>query len=718
MAEETRIKRGRLSERVRRADALEEAKRAELEIYRHVVGRLGEFEELQGFYSGIPLEEVRKQLTVQHAEALEAVESDRATFQEAVAEWFEAKWRVRQVAQGALVVFFAFVVGGLFLLTLLDATALLPRQPANFLLGLIGAMFASSINGRGSRLVDALRTRRYARRDLYAAESLLERAIREVALPSQLRQIGRGAAAGGTLREPAVEAEPRAKPPLPDSVLAPIDPRHLVELSGSPQQLSTAGRKRLKSLVDVLGSASLGIAGPRGVGKTSLLEWFFDHQFNEFGHLSVRVPAPVRYEPRDFVLSAFAQVCETVLGAQESSGFPTRSRPFASITAFVLGTAALVAGIALLATDMSLGGSDRDQAGVGLIAFGFFLLFLRLLPSAREGIAFHKLSRSVIRDKENPEEIASQLLTEISFQLTFATGYSGKLTTGPGELATETSYSLASRQESFPDVVARFRAFLEAVARQRNKLYIGIDELDKMEVDAAVRFLDDIKGLFGIPNCFFLVCISEDALGQFERRGLPIRDAFDSAFDEVIRIEPLQAGESIALLNKRTEMDDGLAAVCHILAGGLPRDVIRYARRLAVLSRSPITIEAAVTELLHQDLRERTRGMKLATEDEAAATDEGLRELDSSKQPIDADRLTEIAASLPDSLAPLSCLTLFSATILQLTALDRGQLSTVLRDADRLAAIRLDIPENPAHAWTACLELRERHGLPDVAVAA
>jgi hypothetical protein len=37
-----------------------------------------------------------------------------------------------------------------------------------------------------------------------------------------------------------------------------------------------------------------------------------------------------------------------------------------------------------------------------------------------------------------------------------------------------------------------------------------------------------------------------------------------------IRIEPLQARKSIALLNKRTEMADGLAAVCHILAGGLP----------------------------------------------------------------------------------------------------------------------------------------------------
>jgi hypothetical protein len=66
-----------------------------------------------------------------------------------------------------------------------------------------------------------------------------------------------------------------------------------------------------------------------------------------------------------------------------------------------------------------------------------------------------------------------------------------------------------------------------------------------------------------------------------------------------------------------------------------------------------ITVEAAVTQLLHQDLQERARGMKLATKDEAAKN-EGLRQPDSDKQLIDADRLTEIAAALPPSLAPLA----------------------------------------------------------------
>jgi hypothetical protein len=41
----------------------------------------------------------------------------------------------------------------------------------------------------------------------------------------------------------------------------------------------------------------------------------------------------------------------------------------------------------------------------------------------------------------------------------------------------------------------------------------------------------------------------------------------------------------------------------------------------------------------------------------------------------------------------------------------------VLREADPLAAIRLDIPENPKRAWAACLGLRERYGLTALAAA-
>jgi hypothetical protein len=82
---------------------------------------------------------------------------------------------------------------------------------------------------------------------------------------------------------------------------------------------------------------------------------------------------------------------------------------------------------------------------------------------------------------------------------------------------------------------------------------IGIDELDKIDsVHDAGRFLNEIKVLFGIPHCFFLVSLSEDAMSQFERRGLPMRDVFDSSFDDVVRVGPLDASRSVALLRERT----------------------------------------------------------------------------------------------------------------------------------------------------------------------
>jgi len=65
---------------------------------------------------------------------------------------------------------------------------------------------------------------------------------------------------------------------------------------------------------------------------------------------------------------------------------------------------------------------------------------------------------------------------------------------------------------TLPEVVDSLRDFLEAVAREHDRVMIGIDELDKMRTEAAAeRFLNDIKGIFGIRNCYFLVSVSEEA---------------------------------------------------------------------------------------------------------------------------------------------------------------------------------------------------------------
>lgn len=86
---------------------------------------------------------------------------------------------------------------------------------------------------------------------------------------------------------------------------------------------------------------------------------------------------------------------------------------------------------------------------------------------------------------------------------------------------------------SLPDIVSSLKSFLSKIAQER-RVIVAIDELDKVDSDVkAGQFLNDLKGIFGVPECFYLVSVSEEALSNFELRGLPFRDAFDSAFDEV-----------------------------------------------------------------------------------------------------------------------------------------------------------------------------------------
>jgi hypothetical protein len=75
--------------------------------------------------------------------------------------------------------------------------------------------------------------------------------------------------------------------------------------------------------------------------------------------------------------------------------------------------------------------------------------------------------------------------------------------------------------------------------------------------------------------------VSDDALNAFERRGLPLRDAFDSSFDEIIEVTSLSYAESRRLLYRRIiGLTEPYVALCHCLSGGLARDLIRAARQV------------------------------------------------------------------------------------------------------------------------------------------
>jgi hypothetical protein len=178
---------------------------------------------------------------------------------------------------------------------------------------------------------------------------------------------------------------------------------------------------------------------------------------------------------------------------------------------------------------------------------------------------------------------AAQLFRQIKFQQTWTYGWAGTLKV-PGAVKLPVGLdaqlsggsALARLQMTYPEVVSAFRSFVEKLEPYGGAV-IGIDELDKMESDqTAWKFLNDVKAIFGLRRCYYLVSISEDALASFERRGIPFRDVFDSSFDDVIKADYFDLAAAKDLLSKGvTLLPEPFADLCYCLSGGLARDLIR-----------------------------------------------------------------------------------------------------------------------------------------------
>jgi hypothetical protein len=182
---------------------------------------------------------------------------------------------------------------------------------------------------------------------------------------------------------------------------------------------------------------------------------------------------------------------------------------------------------------------------------------------------------------------AGQWLVDIKFQQSYTTGWSGAFKSPVGlEGGLNAATSLALQQMSLPEIVHGLSDFLALVSRDF-KVVIGIDELDKIESeDAAQKFLNEIKAIFGLPGVFYLISVSENAMSNFERRGLPFRDVFDSSFDNIVYVDYLSLDAAKRVIDRRIlALPDPFAHLCYCLSGGLARDLIRACRSLMELSQ-------------------------------------------------------------------------------------------------------------------------------------
>ena len=438
----------------------------------------------------------------------------------------------------------------------------------------------------------------------------------------------------------------------------------LPELRAFEHEIPTDASEHLAELAHRLQGGSIGIAGPRGAGKTTLIRAFCTPKSAEDRRLTTIIAAPARYDARDFVLTLFSRLCETVLAGERNpvaQGVPrllVRIAPLAPLlpAALIVGIltwrafaweaawptflAIVLLALAVLTTGLEQLRGRQPRSYRLLVGAAVAAAVLVLLAAAHthwydsyrladwaaviaSGAAYAASlwrrplagPRRLVESEEVLVNQAAEHLRDIRFQQSFSTGYAGKLRLPVGtEVSMDRREELAQRQASFPEIVDRLREFIALAAGARGGVVIGIDEMDKMEsAEVAQQFLNEIKGIFGVECCVYLVSISEDAMASFERRGLPFRDVFDSSFDEVLNVGPLSLEQSKLLLRRRVlGLGPAYLDLCHCLAGGLARDVLRVARQLSLQKPSGRKLEKVVSTIVAAELKRKINAINVS----------------------------------------------------------------------------------------------------------
>ncbi|MFD4947059.1 P-loop NTPase fold protein [Streptomyces sp. NPDC058239] len=157
--------------------------------------------------------------------------------------------------------------------------------------------------------------------------------------------------------------------------------------------------------------------------------------------------------------------------------------------------------------------------------------------------------------------------------------------------------SLSTIPPKFPELVDDFRELLTHIADQihqeGHRTVVALDELDRLGSDVQARaFLSEIKAILGVPHVYYLISVSEDVGAAFVRRGLPHRDATDSSLDDIIHVQPCDLDESRAIMDRRAPgLTPPYALLAHALSGGIPRDLIRYGRRIMEMRERTSSVE-------------------------------------------------------------------------------------------------------------------------------
>jgi hypothetical protein len=532
--------------------------------------------------------------------------------------------------------------------------------------------------------------------------------------------------------------------------LGTLDRTGLGQMRAGDRAVPTVAFDRLRDLVGGIAGGAIGMAGPRGAGKSTLLESYRAGKFLKPGneHIALLESVPVRYDAREFALHLYARTCTEVIRFcdRQIGADPRRLRdwrimyrrwaPIALV--FVLWLAVSLVGANILLAKHLLAVAWWPLTTVLAAGTAFYLVARRphSRPTAATSPAEAALSLPALR------AFAGERLDDIRFQQKHTTGWSGKIGLPFGsEVQRSGSHEVTPLALSYPQVVHEFGAFLGTTISCVSRLptiatpsvVIILDELDKiLSAEHAQDFINEVKALFNleVPGFLFLVSVSEDALASFERRGLPVRDAFDSAFDVIFRVEYLKLDDARSVLASRIlRLPEPFICLCHCMAGGLPRELVRIARQVVAKHGALVDV---CRDVVGEDLRGKVAGLRTLiarqTQDDAAAASELMRHVDTHCV-ADAGTLLAAVAKPPvrhgNDLAGLQLEMLgylyYCGTILEVfgpgfTEQDmiNGRDSVGDASFDTLTSVRQLFSVNARLAWLTVSAFRIAWGLPSV----
>ena len=392
---------------------------------------------------------------------------------------------------------------------------------------------------------------------------------------------------------------------------------------------------------------------------------------------------------------------------------------------------------------------DLFKFGMALFAIALVLqLFGRrlwqLVPGLTYVSPFEALlaSQSLDESKQRLARIGYDHIQNIRFQHSYSAGWKGSLSLPYVTAEHTTAKTLSQNQRTLPDIVTDFRRFVEMARNDLGldqPIMIAIDEMDKMKTpqDAEV-FLNDIKAIFSIPHCIYLVSISENAMSSFERRGLPLRDTFDSSFHEVVRVKYLNVEESIRLLDRRViGLPRPFQGLCHCLSGGLARDLVRTARKLPFEDQGQ-SLAKVKERLIHEEINGKLDAVQIVisnlTVEPQLRNFVSLLRILRTKKLNDAQKITsklwEVglpnlltdnndAAEVQDQVSTISDLGRELASyVYYLDSVDKlfdkkpnKSMFAIDGPVDQLARARQELEVNPWIAWERISEFRDMKGL-------